>query len=431
MVQDLSSYHSGTRKVDYSKHISKAGKARKEPDLDSLVPYLVRKDYISLGAGQPSSVICPVESMSVKLKSGKTIDLDGELLSECLSYGSSAGLPCLRNWVHELQVREHKPPVDFDVIIGSGSQDLLTKAIDALVDNGDAVLVDNPTFPGMLGFLDSLNCDVVGVKTDEFGIVPEYLEQLLDQWPETNPQKRRPHCLYTVPTGGNPTGATTSLSRKKEIYQICSKYDIIIIEDDAYYYIQYLDQNRVPSFFSMDVDGRVLRTDTISKIMAPGFRIGWLSGPKELLRCISVHTVLTLVQPSGIGQGVVYSILAKWGYEGFFQHVQYVSRIFRQRRDDFIDCLERHMKGKAEWFVPTSGMFVWLKLLGGVKDSNDLIMTKLLKEKVVAVPGMGFMPHKDKTEYVRVSYSNATKEDMDEALRRFALVINEEIRCSS
>lgn len=298
-----------------------------------------------------------------------------------------------------------------------------------MINDGDSILIENPTYTGCLSFLKTLQCDLADVTTDAYGIVPESLEYMLANWPESNPSGKkdqaRPRCLYTIPSGGNPTGATATLERKQAVYNICHKYDVLILEDDAYYYLQY-GSERIPSYLSLDVDGRVLRCDSMSKILSAGLRIGWISGPKPLLDCINMHTMVTNLQPSGVPQVMAYQLLEKWGHDGFFNHVDEVAAFYRQKRDEFVECLDRRMKGRAEWVVPNAGMFVWLRLLGGITDSCDLVMKKALKENVLAIPGVAFMPQGEKTEYVRVSFSNVTKENMDEALRRLASVVDQE-----
>ncbi|GAN07706.1 kynurenine/alpha-aminoadipate aminotransferase, mitochondrial-like isoform X2 [Mucor ambiguus] len=405
--------------MDYQRFISQRSKARKPSAIRAISPYLHQKDMISLGAGQPNSGTFPFAGMSITLKTGETLDIDAQLFNRSLSYDLTPGLPNLNDWLRELQNIEHKPPVDFDLSIGVGSQDLLTKASCA----EDVKWTRNRVFTL------TLKCDLADVATDGYGIIPEELEKMLANWPESNPSGKkdqpRPRCLYTIPTGGNPTGSTATLERKQAVYKICSKYDVLILEDDAYYYLQFA-KDRIPSYLSIDKDGRVLRCDSMSKILSAGLRIGWITGPKPLLERINMHTMVTNLQPSGLPQVMAYQLLDHWGHSGFFKHVDQVADFYCQKRDEFVECLNNRMKGRAEWVVPNAGMFVWLRLLGGIEDSYDLVMKKALKENVLAIPGVAFMPHETKTEYIRVSYSNVSKENMDEALRRLANVVDKE-----
>ncbi|KAG0165519.1 hypothetical protein DFQ28_008624 [Apophysomyces sp. BC1034] len=388
----------------------------------TLMGCMNRKDIISLSAGQPNSETFPFESMTLKLKNGDSITVDPELFKRALSYDLTSGLPPFNHWLRKLQIIEHAPPVDFDLTVGVGSQDLITKALEMLINPGEALLVEDPTYTGVLSFLKTQPCDLVPVATDADGLVPESLEKILAGWSSPNGQPR-PRVIYTVPSGGNPTGATVPYDRKKKIYDICHRYDVLILEDDAYYYLQF--GSRVKSYLSLDVDGRVLRCDSMSKILSSGLRLGWATGPKELIDRINVHTMTTNLQAAGVPQLMAFELLDRWGHKGFFEHVDGVAAFYKQKRDEFVECLERRMKGRAEWSVPNAGMFVWLRLLGGITDTYDLVMHKAIEKDVVAVPGVAFMPLGNKTPYLRVSYSNVSKEEMDEGLRRLAEVVDE------
>ena len=169
------------------------------------------------------------------------------------------------------------------------------QALEMFAEPGHALLVEGPTYTGALSFLETQPIDLVPVATDAEGIVPESLDQILADWPNSNPSGKkdqpRPQALYTVPVGGNPTGVSTSLERKKKTYAIAQKYDLIIVEDDPYYYLQF-DEQRTPSYLSMDIDGRVLRLDSMSKILSSGIRIGWATGPKPLIERMNMHTMV-------------------------------------------------------------------------------------------------------------------------------------------
>lgn len=298
-----------------------------------------------------------------------------------------------------------------------------------LIRPGDAILAESPTYTGALSVLENLDCTIADIPTDAHGIIPHHLDEMLRTWPQHNPSGRtdqpRPHCLYTVPSGGNPTGISSTLERKQAIYGICSKYDVIIVEDDPYYFLQF-SKTRIPSYLSMDTEGRVLRLDSMSKVLAAGLRLGWVAGPKVLVERINLHTMGTNLQPAGISQGMAYSLLEKWGHKGFLEHVDRVADFYKEKRDEMVECLDRYMVGRGEWAVPDAGMFVWIKLLGGVTDAFDLVLNKLLKENVLVVPGLAFMPQQNKSEYIRISYSNINKENMGIALKTLAEVIDKE-----
>ena len=137
-------------------------------------------------------------------------------------------------------------------------------------------------------FLFVISYFLLDVDLDSHGVVPAKLREQLENWPA---DKRKPKVLYTVPVGGNPTGVSQTLERKQEIYEIAREHDLLILEDDPYYYLQFGD--KVPSYFSMDVDGRVLRFDSMSKILSSGLRVGWATGPAELINVMNLVTQVT------------------------------------------------------------------------------------------------------------------------------------------
>ncbi|KAI9288737.1 pyridoxal phosphate-dependent transferase [Umbelopsis sp. AD052] len=409
--------------MDYSKFISARSQARSPSAIRALMKYLDAPGMISLGAGAPNKATFPFASMQVTLKDGSQLSIDQQLFESSLQYSATPGLPQLTDFLRELQLAEHNPPhKDFSVSIGVGSQDLIAKAFEMVIEPGCNIMLENPSYTGIVSFLHTQPCNLVSVSTDAEGIMPQSLESILKNWEDV---ATRPKVLYTIPTGSNPTGVTVSLERKKAIYKICQEYDILIMEDDPYYFLQFCNP-RVPSFYSMDVDGRVLRFDSLSKILSAGLRLGWVTGPKELVDRIIMHTMVTNLQASGVPQAMAATLLNQWGLEGFFKHIDSVGEFYREKRDVFLECAERRLKGYAEWTVPQAGMFVWLKLLNGITDSNKLITSAAIEKKVLAVPGVAFVPSGEPTPYVRVSFSNVTPENMDEALKRLAEVVQEQ-----
>ncbi|KAJ3097175.1 hypothetical protein HDU97_005094 [Phlyctochytrium planicorne] len=377
---------------------------------------------ISLGGGNPHPSTFPITGLTFKLRDGDVVEIPEADVAKALQYSATNGLPDLVGWLRNLQLQEHRPPYEnFEICVGNGSQDVLTKAFDMLLTEESTLLCESPAYVGSLAFLRPLGCKFAEVDVDGNGLVPDALEKVLAEW--TEDKGERPRVLYSVPTGGNPTGASTILERKKKIYEIASKYNLIILEDDPYYYLQF-GSARVPSYFSMDVDGRVLRFDSFSKILSAGVRLGWVTGPKPLVDRIVLHAQATLLHTSGVSQMLVYHILNRWGQEGFLAHSDRVATFYSDKSKVFLEAAEKHLKGLAVWTEPTAGMFVWLKLLG-VDDSSTLIKEKAAEKKVLLVPGFEFFPNPRVTPYVRASFSTATGHEIDIALSRLAEVIRE------
>jgi len=231
---------------------------------------------------------------------------------------------------------------------------------------------------------------------------------------------------------------TATLERRKEVLKLAREYNFLILEDDPYYYLYYGEAARPASYFSLELDepevGRVLRFDSLSKILSAGIRIGFTSGPEPLVAAMNLHTATANLQACSISQVITLKLLTSWGYEGFFTHTRNVSQFYRQKRDVFERALHKHLEGLAEWSTPEAGMFVWFKLLltapNGTDDADDgdsesIIRNNAFQKGVLALPGTVFLPNGRKTAYVRASFSLLSEADVDEAVRRLKEVILE------
>jgi len=169
--------------------------------------------------------------MSLKLKTGETIEVSPSETETSLQYSSTKGLPSLHAHLTTLQETVHKPPAETDIIITNGSQDALSKAFEMLLKRGSSLIVESPTYSGSLAFLDPLEINLVPIQTDELGLIPSSLESVLAEFDaEGKVHLRKPKVIYTIPTGSNPSGGTLSLDRKRRLYEIACEHDLIILE---------------------------------------------------------------------------------------------------------------------------------------------------------------------------------------------------------
>lgn len=283
--------------------------------------------------------------------------------------------------------------------------------------------------------------------------------------PATN-TKRFPKCLYTIPVGGNPHGATASEGRKRQILSICRRYNVLILEDDAYYFLSYhglgsdpATRPRIKSYFALEQenvstwgDGRVIHFDSLSKVLSGGLRIGFAAGPKALIDAMEVVTAAGTMQAAGPSMAIAYALLKHWGINGFLANADRVAGFYRDRRDQFEHLVRTvlgsaplsdapsgapgsgvahiteavHRPAVAEWVTPEAGMFLWLKLHLPTPSSADLLHNKAIARGVVAVPGMHFYPEAGTdTPYCRLSYSVVPLEQMHEGLSRLRICIEE------
>ncbi|KAI0292828.1 PLP-dependent transferase [Multifurca ochricompacta] len=423
---------------------------------------------ISLLAGKPNAVLFPFTSLQFTApdpngSNGEVIHkIDDDMLSTALQYGPTSGIPHMVEWLMDFQEQEHgrkKKGEGWRVSVTAGSQDGIYKAVQALLNPGDAVLIEKPVYAGVIPMFETLGCEMIEVETDPDGLNSLSLHHILENWPSSRP---KPKLLYTVPYGCNPTGATTTLARRHEVLDLLRKHDILILEDDPYYFLYFGTRPRIPSYFMLEAQtgdrnvGRVLRFDSFSKILSAGIRVGFVTGPTPILDAMDRHTATANLQPSSFSQAVIITLLRAWGRQGFLAHAHKVSKFYREKRDVFEAAMRRHLHGLAEWNTPEAGMFFWqaFSLLFGTRgsplppfhttpmagrltseseqdgDSANIIRTKAFKNGVLALPGTVFLPNGAPTAYVRAAFSLLEEEQVDEALRRLSVVLLEERRSS-
>ena len=323
--------------------ISKEATIRKGNSLKAAARYLGTPGIISLGGGLPSSEYFPFEEVSMKVpavghfseaetkESGVVITAGKHDLAEnksifdistAFNYGQGSGAAQLLRWITEHTELVHNPPYqDWRCTMSIGSTSALDMSLRMLTRPGDMVLSEEYTFSAAVETALPMGLRMAGVPMDAEGLLPNAMDSILSNWDVEARGGRKPHILYTVPTGQNPTGATSGLERRRAIYAVCQKHDIFIIEDEPYYFLQMQPytpgeqapppppssradflQSLVPSYLSLDTDGRVMRLDSFSKVLAPGSRIGWVTASEQLIAKYQKHADCSTQGPSGMSQ---------------------------------------------------------------------------------------------------------------------------------
>lgn len=368
---------------------------------------------ISLGGGLPSSEYFPYSEIALQVPKPPHFSGESMLLRESdsvqtvkigkhdayhgiseydlsisLNYGQAAGSPQMLRFITEHTELVFDPPYsDWEVCLTLGSTSALEQAIRLLCDRerGDTILVEKYTFATALQTMTPQGINVVGVEMDQEGLLPDTLDSMLSSWDEELRGSRKPHIMYTVPCGQNPTGATQGLERRKAVYAICQKHDIYIIEDDPYYFLQmqpYQGEAKepchtasgaahsqsledfvaglVPSFLSLDIDGRVLRMDSFSKVLVPGSRMGWITASKQVIQRYLRHAEVANQGPGGLAQIVLWKLLDEtWGHEGYLAWLLNLKLSYTARSDALLAACEEFLpRGLVMWTAPTTGMFV-------------------------------------------------------------------------
>lgn len=305
-------------------------------------------------------------------------------LSIALNYGQSTGSAQMMRFITEHTELVYNPPyADWHVCQTIGSTGALEQALRMLCDPNrkDAVLTEEYSFSTALETIAPLGVKAFGVKIDDQGLLPQSMDEILSTWDQAARGARKPHVLYTVPSGQNPTGATQGTERRREIYAVCQKHDVFIIEDEPYYFLQmepYKGRDAspaatsppqdvqsflsslIPSLLSMDVDGRVLRMDSFSKVLVPGSRLGWVTGSAQVVERYIRHAEVASQGPSGFSQVMLWKLLDEtWGHEGYLRWLMELRMNYTRRRDMLLAACEEHLPREVvSWAPPAAGMFV-------------------------------------------------------------------------
>ncbi|KAK9807681.1 hypothetical protein WJX72_005972 [[Myrmecia] bisecta] len=387
------------------------------------------------------------------LRDGSKVEItDPAKVSAAQQYSTVLkGYPGLQEWAHAHTWAQHSPPGAHEVMVTGGSNHTLEIIFSLLLNRGDPLLCEEYTYPHVVeSFMNMKGYKAMPVSIDQHGIVPSALRATLEARKESGAQM--PRLMYTVPIGQNPTGAITPVSRRRQIYDICRTFDVVIIEDDPYYYLQFAGAGCEPlglnnlgqSYLSMDTDNRVIRLDSFAKVLAPGVRLGWVTAApamiEKIIFClhgstlgpcsssqVMVAEMLRVWRQAGLAEHVmVAEMLRVWGQAGLEAHVRNMQSKYAHRAQVIHDAAAEHLAGLAEWSRPQAGMFMWMRLGAGVTDA-DQILDLLKEERVVVVPGRIAHckgPHPGvPCPYVRVSYASAADEDLKEGMRRLANVL--------
>ncbi|XP_066599041.1 kynurenine/alpha-aminoadipate aminotransferase, mitochondrial-like [Prorops nasuta] len=418
-------------KMDYSYFKTDISKRRRSATTRELtkIAYSASNNVVSLAEGMPNEETFPFTEIAVKLYDGSSFTLEEKELGAALQYIPSQGYPPLLQVIREFQKKAHAPPMweSRDVVIVSGSQDGLSKTLEAVIDTGDPILVHDPFYPGVEVVVAPHKAEFIPVPQDDFGIIPEKLREILRE--RELSAKKMPKIMYINATGANPNGAVIPLERRKEIYRLACEYNFLILDDDPYHFMYFTDEEPT-SFLSLDIEGRVIRLDSFSKVVSSGLRIGFLTAAAPLVASIELHMQSSHLHAPTLSQVIMYRLLKIWGFNGMMDHFERIRLFYKQRRDVITDLAKKHLNGLADFAEPSAGMFLWIKVKG-IKDTWKLVMQKGITQGVIMAPGAAFM--KDPTKpcnAIRASFAKASYEEMNLAMERLAQLIREELENS-
>jgi 2-aminoadipate transaminase len=385
-----------------------------------------RPDVISLAGGLPDT-----STFAPELYAKLMAQVAATSTARALQYGPTEGMAATVDCIVEVMAEEATSIDPTNVIVTTGGQQVLDLVCKALIDPGDVIVAEAPTYPGAVPTFSAYQADVVQIEMDGDGMPIDELENTLDR---LHTQGRRPKFIYTIPNFQNPGGVTMSLPRRRRLIEVARERELLVLEDNPYGLLRY-EGDALPTLYSLDAslgggggggDGvssdLVIYLGTFSKILSPGLRLGWAVAPRAVLEKLNLGKQGADLCSSPMTQLFVAAYFAERTAAGGPAWIEYVERLkglYRRRRGVMLEALAEHFGERAKWTRPQGGLFIWATLDG--VDTTDLMARS---EGVAFVPGRSaYMDGRSGTSSMRLNFAGVPDEHIREGIRRIAKIM--------
>lgn len=370
--------------------------------------YAADPEVVSLSAGNPSPDAFPAKEIA---------EISARVLSEnpisVLQYSVSEGYAPLRQTISEYMQKEHSTGKDFDeVLITTGAQQIMDLCSKALVNEGDVVICEAPSFIGSLNTFRSYNARLVGVEVEPDGMSIEGLEDAL----KANPNAK---LIYTIPNFQNPSGVTMSLEKRKKVYELAKKYGVLILEDNPYGDLRYSGES-VGNIKSLDADGIVIYTGSFSKVISPGMRVAYCICPKPIFQKLVVCKQGNDVHTNIWSQYVCNEFITKYDFNG---HLARLRELYSKKAAYCMSLLDEYCAPAITYNKIDGGLFIWCELTESI--SMPEFCKRAIENKVCVVPGNAFLTDEnEKCQSFRINFSTPTDEQLEKGIKILGRLAN-------
>lgn len=382
-----------------------------------LLKYTEKPDIISFAGGLPAADVFPVEEFAAACE--RVLREQGAI---ALQYSTTEGYLPLREMIVRHSANYGIKITPENVLITSGSQQALDILGKILIDPGDRILVESPTYLAAIQAWKTYGAEFITVPMDNDGMNTDYLEEAL---------RAGPKFIYVLPNFQNPTGVTLSLERRHKLIELADQYGVPIVEDDPYGQLRF-EGEHLPSIVVLDSQfrdnsapcyrGNVIYLSTFSKTLAPGIRLGWVIAPPEVIRKLVEAKQGSDLHTATFNQMVAYEV-SRGGF--LDRHIHLIRKVYGERRDLMLAAMDRFFPPEVDWTHPQGGLFLWGTLPTYI-DASDLLKT-CLERKVAFVPGEPFHADGGGKNTMRINFSNATHDEIQEGISRLGIAIGEKV----
>jgi 2-aminoadipate transaminase len=401
----------------YAALFARRTQGMKSSAMRDLMAITARPDVISLAGGLPDTSTFPAEDLAALMAR-----IAADASARALQYGPTEGMDELKRCIVQVMGAEGMAVDEDDLLVTTGGQQVIDLVCKTLIDPGDVVVAEGPTYPGAVPTFGAYEADVVQIEMDSDGMRIDLLEATLDQLER---EGRRPKFIYTVPTFQNPAGVTMALGRRHRLVQLAAQRELLVLEDNPYGLLRY-EGEPLPPLYALDGGEYVIYLGTFSKILSPGLRLGWTAAPRPVLEKFNLGKQGADLCSSTFAQHFVIEYFAQRDWR---QLLGALSELYRRRRDTMLDALAEHFPRQAEWTRPRGGLFIWATLPDYI-DTTDLL-ARALREHVAFVPGRAAYLDGRGGSSMRLNFSGVGDDDLREGIARIGNVVNEQVRLYS
>ena len=379
--------------------------ALKPSAIREIFKYAADPEVVSLSAGNPSPEAFPIEEIK---------EISARLLEEnpigVLQYSVTEGYPQLRETLKEYMKSHHNVGKDFDdILITTGAQQIMDLATKSLVNEGDVVITEAPSFIGSLNTFRSYNAKLVGVNIDDDGMNMEELEKSL----KTHKNAR---FIYTIPNFQNPSGITMSLEKRKKMYELAKKYNVLILEDNPYGDLRYSGEY-IPCIKSFDDEGIVLYAGSMSKVISPGIRVAYVIAPKPIFQKMVVCKQGNDVHTNIWSQMVCNELMTKYDFDA---HLEKLRKLYSKKAQFMMDLMDKYLVPMGITYAKITGGLFTMCTLPDYVDMQEFCKDAI-KNKVCVVPGNAFLTdEREECHIFRVNFSTPTDEQLEKGIKLLA-----------
>lgn len=396
---------------EYTNYMADRVKTMKGSAIREMFKRMADPEIISLAGGNPAAELFPSDELS-KI-AGKILMTSPTL---ALQYGTTDGYPKMRDCARARAAKVNSVSENDTVLIMTGANQGIDLTAKAVLNKGDKIIVESPSFIGSLNAFRTYEAQLIGVRVEDDGMSMDGLEEALKNNSDVK-------MIYTIPTFQNPTGTTMTLDKRKKLLELASKYDVLVLEDNPYGDLRF-SGGEVPTVKSLDTEGRVIYAGSFSKILSPGMRLGYIVAPAPLAEKIEMLKQVNDVHTPMLTQLMCVEFMKKYDID---KYIEKNRELYGRKCAKMVESMEKYFpEGKVKWVVPEGGIFLWCECPS--IDDITPIVDKCLDKKVAIVPGSNFATDIFAlSNMFRLNYSSATLENIEEGIRRIGEVLTENL----